>query len=189
MSKALDIPATMDSSEVETIELISFVREEPETFTAVSSRYIQALDKKEQLGRELAETRDVLSRFICNVLFVGYAQEILLNGQNITICSGEMLTAVCIMNGKSSFVWSVPPYLTRQLSSSQVKNGTRIFGFISLFAENGQSSLTINNTRVLLIIGTVIISSYSDDNTITHNVTIEVLGKSHHWNNHWNNHC
>ena len=41
MSKALsfEIPATMDSSEVETIELISSVGEEPETVTAVSSRY------------------------------------------------------------------------------------------------------------------------------------------------------
>ena len=67
MSKALEIPATMDSSEVETIELISSVGEEPETFTAVSSQYIQALDRKEQLGRELAETRDVLARF--NVMF------------------------------------------------------------------------------------------------------------------------
>ena len=69
MSKALsfEIPATMDSSEVETIELISSVGEEPETVTAVSSRYIQALDRKEQLERELAHTRHVLARFICNV--------------------------------------------------------------------------------------------------------------------------
>ena len=50
-----------------------------------------------------------------------------MRGRNI--CSGEVLTAVCIIDGTNAFVWNAPPIFTHHLSSSKVKYGTRIFAF------------------------------------------------------------
>ena len=48
----------------------------------------------------------------CLIFFIGYTLEKILDRQKSNICSGEILTAVCIMDGENAFVWSVAPFFT-----------------------------------------------------------------------------
>ena len=111
----------------------------------------------------------------CLIFFIGYTSVITLENQEIKLCSGGNLSAICLFNGSNAFIWSVAPYFELQLTNSVLNNGCRSFDMFSFKTETGRSTLTINGEAIEN--GTLLITCASDKPESGHTATVNVVGK------------